>query len=125
MKKILIIEDYVNIVDILKMRLNTMGYHVVCAYDGQKGLAMARKEEPDLIILDVMLPKMDGYKVCRLLKFDARFKHIPIMMLTSREDAHHEQVGMDTGANAYVYKSDRKGTLLKLIMKYMEPTPVE
>ncbi|MFQ5752183.1 MAG: response regulator [bacterium] len=120
-KKILIIEDYMNIVEILSMRLQAMGYEVVAAYDGQNGLNLARKEKPDLIILDVMLPKMSGYKVCRLLKFDSKFKHIPIIMLTSRETETNEQIGRDMGAEEYVYKSDQKGTLLKLIHKYLKP----
>ncbi len=120
-KKILIIEDYVNIVEILTMRLKAMGYEVISAFDGQEGLNLARKTMPDLIILDVLLPKMNGYKVCRLLKFDAKYKHIPIIMLTSRETKGHEQIGRATGADEYVYKSDQKGTLLKLIRKYLDP----
>ena len=120
-KKILIIEDYINIVEIMTMRLNAMGYQVITAYDGQKGLLVAREQNPDLIILDVMLPKINGYKVCRLLKFDAKYKHIPIIMLTSRESKHNKQIGLDTGADAYVYKSDQKGTLLKLIRQYLGP----
>ena len=119
-KKILIIEDYLNIVEILTMRLKAMGYEVIAAYDGQEGLKLARNQKPDLIILDVMLPKMNGYKVCRLLKLDAKYKHIPIIMLTSRETATHEHLGRETGANEYVYKSDQKGTLLKLIQKYLK-----
>ena len=119
-KKILIIEDYLNIVEILKMRLEVMGFEVLCAHDGQAGLNMARRESPDLIILDVLLPKMNGYKVSRLLKFDAKFKNIPIIMLTSRETKRHEQLGLETGADAYVYKSDQKGTLLKLINKFLK-----
>lgn len=103
------------------MRLNALGYQVISAYDGQKGLHLARQQQPDLIILDVMLPKMNGYKVCRLLKFDAKYKDIPIIMLTSRESKHNEQIGLDTGADAYVYKSDQKGTLLKLIRHYLGP----
>jgi len=118
-KKILIVEDYANIVEILTMRLQAMGYEVVAAADGQAGLSLARKASPDLIILDVMLPRMNGYKVCRLLKFDAKYKHIPIIMLTSRETPEHEKIGRDTGADAYVYKSDRKGTLLKLVQEYL------
>ena len=123
-KKILIIEDYQNIVEILKMRLTAMGYDVINAMDGQEGLKMARNENPDLIILDVFLPKMNGYKVCRLLKFDAKYKHIPIIMLTSRETKRHEKIGRETGADEYVYKSDQSGTLLKLIKKHLDSQPV-
>jgi len=80
-KKILIIEDYKNIVEVLTMRLNAMGYAVISAKDGQEGLTLARKEKPDLIVLDVTLPKINGYKISRLLKFDSRYKDIPIIML--------------------------------------------
>jgi DNA-binding response OmpR family regulator len=118
-KRILIIEDYANIIEILTMRLKKMGYEVTAAYDGQEGLKLARRDKPDLIILDVLLPKMNGYKVCRLLKYDSKYKHIPIIMLTSRETKNHEQLGRSTGADEYVYKSDQKGTLLKLIRKYL------
>jgi len=72
-KKILIVEDYNNIVEILTMRLNAMGYDVISAKDGQEGLNLARREKPDLIVLDVMLPKLNGYKISRLLKFDSRY----------------------------------------------------
>jgi DNA-binding response OmpR family regulator len=113
-----------NIVDILKMRLNGLGYDVITAFDGQEGLKMARNEKPDLIILDVFLPKMNGYKVCRLLKYDAKYKHIPIIMLTSRETKRHEKIGYETGADDYVYKSDQSGTLLKLVKGYLEAQPV-
>ena len=120
-KKILIIEDYNNIVEILTMRLSAMGYAVISAKDGQEGLTLARKEKPDLIVLDITLPKMNGYKISRLLKFDSRYKDIPIIMLTSRETKRDEQIGLETGADEYVYKSDRRGTLLKVIRKFLEP----
>jgi len=123
-KKILIIEDYKNIVEILTMRLNAMGYAVISAKDGQEGLTLARKEKPDLIILDVMLPKINGYKISRLLKFDSRYKDIPIIMLTSRETKQDQQIGLETGADIYIYKSDRTGRLLKTIRHFLDSTPV-
>jgi len=122
-KKVLIIEDYMNIVEVLTMRLEAMGIEVVSAQDGQSGLKLAREISPDLIILDVLLPKMNGYKVSRLLKFDVNFKDIPIIMLTSRETKRHEQLGIETGADHYVYKSDRNGTLLRLINHYLKSVP--
>ncbi len=123
-KKILIVEDYNNIVEILTMRLNAMGYEVISAKDGQEGLTLARREKPDLIVLDVMLPKMNGYKISRLLKFDSKYKDIPIIMLTSRETKRDEQIGLETGADEYVYKSDRTGKLLKTIRHFLDQTPV-
>lgn len=123
-KKILIIEDYNNIVEILTMRLSAMGYAVISAKDGQEGLTLARKEKPDLIVLDVTLPKMNGYKISRLLKFDSRYKDIPIIMLTLRETKLDEQIGLETGADVYIYKSDRTGKLLKTIRHFLDSTPV-
>ena len=123
-KKILIIEDYKNIVEILTMRLSAMGYAVISAKDGQEGLTLARKEKPDLIVLDVTLPKMNGYKISRLLKFDSKYKDIPIIMLTARETKLDEQIGLETGADVYIYKSDRTGKLLKTIRHFLDSTPV-
>ncbi|MCH8019326.1 response regulator [candidate division KSB1 bacterium] len=123
-KKILIIEDYNNIVEILTMRLSAMGYAVISAKDGQEGLTLARKEKPDLIVLDVTLPKMNGYKISRLLKFDSKYKDIPIIMLTARETKLDEQIGLETGADEYIYKSDRTGKLLKTIRHFLDSPPV-
>ena len=123
-KKILIIEDYNNIVEILTMRLSAMGYAVISAKDGQEGLTLARKEKPDLIVLDVTLPKMNGYKISRLLKFDSKYKDIPIIMLTSRETKLDEQIGLETGADEYIYKSDRTGKLLKTIRHFLDSAPL-
>lgn len=123
-KKILIIEDYNNIVEILTMRLSAMGYAVISAKDGQEGLTLARKEKPDLIVLDVTLPKMNGYKISRLLKFDSKYKDIPIIMLTARETKLDEQIGLETGADVYIYKSDRTGKLLKTIRHFLDSPPV-
>ncbi len=123
-KKILVIEDDVSTVELLRHRLTNMGYNVIYAYDGYTGLELAQKESPDLIILDVLLPKMNGYKICRLLKFDEKFQHIPIIMLTSREGKDQQELGKQTGADQYVLKSDRRNSLLKLIRMYLEPNSV-
>lgn len=120
-KKILVIEDDISTVDLLRHRLTNMGYKVIYAYDGYTGLELAQKEYPDLIILDVLLPKINGYKVCRLLKFDEKYQHIPIIMLTSREGKNQQELGKQTGADQYVLKSDRRNSLLKWIRMYLEP----
>jgi DNA-binding response OmpR family regulator len=120
-KKILIVEDYPHIVDVLKIRLEAAGYEVVAAGDGQEGLNMARSEKPDLIILDVMLPKMNGYKVCRLLKFDVKYKNIPIFLLTARAKPEDIQTGKATGANEYIIKPYDPQELLATIRRYLAP----
>ncbi|MDD5005485.1 MAG: response regulator [Candidatus Omnitrophica bacterium] len=111
-KKILVVDDEVQLVDMMKLRLEANNYDVIAAYDGQEGLDKARKEKPDLIILDLMLPKIDGYKVCRMLKFDEKYKKIPIIMFTARAQAEDEKVGMEVGADAYVTKPFEPQVLL-------------
>ena len=103
-KRILIVDDEVQLVEMIKLRLEAAGYEVITAYDGQAGLEKAKKEKPDLIILDLMLPKMDGYKVCGLLKNDARYSGIPIIMFTARAQEEDMRLGKDLGAEEYVTK---------------------
>lgn len=103
-KKILVVDDEAQLVEMVKMRLEAAGYDILCAYDGQEGLNKAKKEKPDLIILDLMLPKMDGYKVCGLLKNDARYSKIPIIMFTARALDEDMRLGKDLGAEDYVIK---------------------
>ncbi len=118
-KTILIVEDYPNVVEVLRIRLQNAGYRVLVAFDGQEGLKLAREHKPDLIILDIMLPKMNGYKLCRLLKFDAKYRDIPIFMLTSRTKATDRQLGKQTGADEYITKPYDPRELLHLIQKYL------
>ncbi len=103
-KRILVVEDERELVKALQIRLEAAGYDVLAAYDGQEGLAKAQNEEPDLIILDLMLPKLDGYKVCRMLKFDDKYKKIPIIMLSARAQESDKKTGYETGADAYITK---------------------
>ena len=75
-KKILVVEDELDLAELLGFELQAQGYEVIVAHDGQEGLALAHKEKPDLMILDLMLPKLSGYQVCRMLKFDEKYKYI-------------------------------------------------
>jgi DNA-binding response OmpR family regulator len=114
-KRILIVDDEVQLVEMVKMRLEAAGYETISAYDGQDGFDKAKKDKPDLIILDLMLPKMDGYKVCGLLKNDARYSKIPIIMFTARVQEEDVIMGKDLGAEEYVTKPfDAKILLLKI-----------
>ena len=103
-KKILLVDDEEDMVYAVKMQLEAKGYEVITATDGQAALDKARQESPDLIILDLMLPKMHGYMVCRMLKFDEKYKHIPIVMFTARIQKEDEKLGYEVGANAYITK---------------------
>jgi DNA-binding response OmpR family regulator len=118
-KKILIVDDEVDLVETVRFPLEMEGYHVLVSYNGEDALNQARKENPDLILLDLMLPKLDGYKVCRLLKFDDRYKHIPILMLTAKTQEKDKTLGMETGANEYIMKPFEMDDLLKKVKAYL------
>jgi DNA-binding response OmpR family regulator len=118
-KKILLVDDENNIVTILEARLMANGYDVVTASDGQEGLAKARSEKPDLIILDIMLPKLDGYKVCRMLKFDDQYKHIPIILFSARTQDSDLETGKQQGADAYITKPFQPDALLSKIKELL------
>ena len=103
-KKILVVDDEPNIIAMLKNRLAASGYEVITAADGMEALDMARSESPDLIILDIMLPKMDGYKVCAMLKFDVQYMSTPIIMLTARANESDRKIGEELGVEDYIVK---------------------
>ena len=93
MKRILIVDDEQDIVESLKFVLEVSGFTCYCAYNGEDGLRMAKELSPDLIILDVMKPKINGYKISRLLKYDKKYKDIPIIMFTARSQAEDNLIG--------------------------------
>ncbi len=114
-KKILIVEDDIMLIKIMEARLHNAGYETIVAQDGQAGLKMARSENPDLIIMDVMLPKMDGFRATQMLKFDDRYKHIPIVMFTGRMQEEDRETGLSAGANAYICKTSEPSSLVEKI----------
>ena len=102
--RILVVDDEPDLIRVLEFGLKASGYAVEVAADGQEGLKKAREIKPDVILLDLMLPKLDGYKVCRLLKFDDRFKHIPIIILSARTQEGDQTLALEMGANRFVTK---------------------
>ena len=104
MKKILIVDDEADIIEILQFVLESNGYECITASDGEIGLNLAREANPDLIILDVMMPKINGYKISRLLKYDNKYKDIPILMITARSQEEDKIIGEETGADEYITK---------------------
>jgi two-component system alkaline phosphatase synthesis response regulator PhoP len=118
-KKILVVDDEVDLAKAISFSLTAEGYTVLVSHNGEDALNQARKENPDLILLDIMLPKLDGYKVCRLLKFDERYKHIPILMLTAKTQEKDKIVGMETGANEYITKPFDVDELTEKIKAYL------
>jgi two-component system alkaline phosphatase synthesis response regulator PhoP len=119
-KKILVVDDEVDLVETIRFPLEAEGFNVLVAYNGEDALNMARTENPDLILLDIMLPKLDGYKVCRLLKFDERYKNIPIIMLTARAQEKDRIIGMETGADEYITKPFDMDKLLERVKAYLK-----
>lgn len=119
-KTVLIIDDEVDLIKALTIRLEGAGYNVAEAYDGLQGLNMARKMMPDLIILDLMLPKINGFRVSRFLKFDESYKSIPIIMLTAKSDESDKVTGMEVGADQYITKPFDNQHLLDAIGRLLE-----
>ena len=100
-KKILVVDDDHKIVDLAKMYLEKDGYRVIAAYDGRAALDLARRERPALIVLDLLLPEMDGRDVCRTLRAES---NVPIIMLTARTEDTDKLVGLELGADDYITK---------------------
>ena len=120
MKKILLVDDEPQLVEMVKMRLEANNYKVILASDGEQALEKARGEKPDLIILDIMLPKMDGYKVCRMLKFDDKYSSIPVIMFTARSQESEKIMGEEVGADAYIVKPFEPQMLLGKIKEWLK-----
>lgn len=114
-KRILVVDDEKDMVYAVTLQLEAAGYEVISAVDGKDGLEKARKEKPDLIILDLMLPGIDGYKICRMLKFDEKYKKIPIILFTARAQEADKKLGMEVGADAYITKLFEPKVLLEKI----------
>lgn len=103
-QKILVIEDEINIQELLKYNLEKNGYHVIVADNGTEGIEKAQSDTPDLILLDIMLPGLDGLEVCKLLRMDKRTKKVPIFMLTAKSEELDKVLGLELGADDYITK---------------------
>ena len=125
---ILIVEDDEDILQLLSINIETAGYKPLTALDGFEGLALARKHHPSLIVLDIMLPGMDGFEVCKELKRHPETAEIPVIMLTARGEEVDRIVGLELGADDYVVKpfSPREFLLrIRAVMKRAQPEQAE
>ena len=120
-KRILIVEDEKNIVDILSFNLSKEGYETLEAYDGEAGLQLALEQNPDLILLDLMLPKMNGFDVCRSLRRENR--STPVIMLTAREEETDKVLGLELGADDYITKPFSMRELLARVKTNLRRAP--
>jgi len=102
--KILVVDDEAYIVHILEFSLGMEGYEVVTAFDGEEAIVKAESEEPDLIVLDIMMPKLDGYETCRRLKTIDKTKDIPVILLSAKGRSMDQKVGLEAGADEYITK---------------------
>ncbi len=118
-KTILVIEDERELAEMIQVTLVKEGYEVVLTYDGETGLKKAKELKPDLITLDLKLPKLDGYKICEDLKADEKYQHIPVIMLSARDSDIEKKTGAAVGANAYLVKPYEPQILLKNIRKLL------
>lgn len=121
MPKVLVVDDDQLTLEILKTALENCEYEVVTAADGLDALNKARSEDPDMILLDIMLPKLQGYQVCRLLKFDDQYSHIPIIMITGKAGDENRALGLKTGADEYVTKPFEIDDILKIVSDHLKP----
>lgn len=125
MSKILVVDDERSIVDVLTYNLTKAGYQSVVARDGEQALQLARAEKPDLVILDLMLPGIDGLEVCRALRKDGA---LPIIMLTAKDEEVDRVVGLELGADDYVVKPFSVRELMarvKSVLRRAQPKPAD
>ncbi|OGI29566.1 MAG: hypothetical protein A2288_03180 [Candidatus Moranbacteria bacterium RIFOXYA12_FULL_44_15] len=107
-KKILIVEDEASLHESLGEFLSAEGFEVLNAYDGEEGLAIVREKKLDLVLLDIILPKKDGYEVLAEIRKDEEMKNVPVILLTNLESAEDVQKAFEKGATTYLVKSDYK-----------------
>ena len=117
-KRILVVED--NPIDLLLVRdlLKVSGYEAIEATDGEQGVKLAKKYKPDLILMDIMMPKMDGYAACQAIKTDKTTREIPVVMLTSLDYDLNKVLAGELGANGYLAKPVTRQKLLDVIQRF-------
>jgi twitching motility two-component system response regulator PilG len=118
-KRVLIVEDEESLLKLQTILLTSRGYDVTCVKDGADALAEIQRKLPDLVLLDVMLPGMDGFEVCRRIREDARCSHLPVVMLTARKGNSDKEQGMLFGATAYITKPFRSAQLLDVVQELL------
>jgi two-component system alkaline phosphatase synthesis response regulator PhoP len=117
--KILVVDDEVNITQILEFSIGAEGYEVIAAQNGEEAIDKARREQPDLIILDIMMPIIDGYEACRILKANPLTKNIPVILLTAKGRDIDRRLGYEVGATDYIIKPFSPNKLIDRIHKLL------
>ena len=123
--KILVVDDEIYIVHILDFSLGMEGYEVITALDGEQALEKVKNEKPDLIVLDIMMPKLDGYEVCKNIKSSAETQHIPVILLSAKGRNVDQKLGFDVGADDYITKPFSPRKLVERINQLLGQTVTE
>lgn len=118
-KTVLAADDDLDTLNIIRMKLEAHQFKVMTAPDGEQALRIFRERRPDLVILDVMMPKLSGFKVARLIKFDAKSKNTPLILLTARTQEADRATGTEVGANVYLTKPFNPEQLLKEVQRLL------
>lgn len=119
-KKLLVVDDEKDFIDTLAERLEARGFEILRAYDGKEGLEKAYKDSPDLIILDIAMPVMNGFDLCRKLKIDDKVKKIPVIMLSAKFQPNDVKFSMELGAEAYLTKPLELDVLLEKVRELLK-----
>ncbi len=117
--KILVVDDEVNITQILEFSIGAEGYEVLTASNGEEAIDRARREQPDLVILDIMMPRIDGYEACRILKTNPLTKNIPVVLLTAKGRDIDKRLGYEVGATDYIVKPFSPNKLIARIQELL------
>lgn len=121
--RILIVEDEESLLKLESILLSSKGYQVVGATDGRAAMDELNRSKPDLVLLDIMLPGMDGFEVCRLIKENPDTSHIPVVMLSARKNRQDIQRGGEVGADAYVTKPFKSAKIVEIIESLLRKDP--
>jgi len=123
--KILVVDDEIYIVHILDFSLGMEGYEVITALDGDQALDRLKTERPDLIVLDIMMPKLDGYEVCKAIKSNPDTRNIPFILLSAKGRNVDQKLGFDVGADDYITKPFSPRKLVERINQLLDQTVAE
>lgn len=113
--RILVVEDEESLLKLESILLSSKGYNVTGVMDGRSALEEIAANKPDLVVLDIMLPEMDGFEVCRRIKADPETRHIPVVMLTAKKNTQDVEHGMQVGADAYLTKPFKSAKVMEVI----------
>lgn len=119
-KKILVVDDEEDLLDFVTLRLEANNYQAVVARDGEEALKFFAQEKPDLVLLDIIMPKLDGFKVCQALKKSPASAKIPVIMLTAKDRVNDIKLAKESGADAYIVKPFDSSTLLVTIKDQLD-----